>query len=269
MKRISRILGVFLCLLLVFSGSALAANETVIDVSTANEGYFTVEYHDSNPVKMKVGVVYGGNTTYYDYTANTAAAYAFDQGNGSYQITLYRNISGTSYSTVTSTSVYVTMENTFARYLVSTAEVTFSTDDQVGKTAAQLCGNGMSEEQKVLAFHNYIATNYKYDYLFANAVMKGTIKNYTPNTNELLSKSRGVCYDFSALFAAMCRSQGIPCALVKGYHNGAYHAWNMVYINDNWVAVDLTSAIRNKIGSLQSFSDCIVNLDAAYTNYDF
>ena len=269
MKRISRFLGVFLCLALVITGSAFAANETTIDVSNANDGYFTVEYNDSENVKMKVGVTFNGETVYYNYTPNTKSAYAFDKGNGNYNITLYRNNSDTSYNTVSSASAYVQLENSLAPYLVSTAEVTFSAEDSVGKKAAELCKNKATDEEKVLALHNYISKNFKYNYIFANAVMKGKIKNYTPNTNEILTERRGVCYDFSSLFAAMCRSQGIPCAISKGYLNGAYHAWNMVYVNDNWVAVDLTNSVRAKLKAVKPFSECTVMLDASYTGYAF
>lgn len=269
MKRISRFLGVFLCLVMVITGNVFAANETTIDVSNANDGYFSVEYNDSEDVKMKVGVTFDGETVYYNYTPNTKSAYSFVKGNGNYIITLYRNLYGTSYETVTSASVYVQLENALAPYLVSTAEVTFSAEDSVGKKAAELCKNEETDEEKVLALHNYISKNYKYNYIFANAVMKGEIKNYTPNTNEILDGNRGVCYDFSALFAAMCRSQGIPCAVAKGYLNGAYHAWNMVYLNDSWVAIDLTNSVRTKLKAVPTFSECTVLLDSSYTNYTF
>ncbi|MBU5438687.1 transglutaminase domain-containing protein [Tissierella sp. MSJ-40] len=40
----------------------------------------------------------------------------------------------------------------------------------------------------------------------------------------------------------MLRSQGIPTKLVKGYKNDlkAYHAWNEVLLDNNWVIVDTT-----------------------------
>ena len=156
MKRISRFLGVFLCLAIVISVSVFAGS-TTIDVSTADEGFFTVNYDASSDLKMKVGVNYGGKTTYY---------------------------------------------------------------------------------------------------------------NYTPDTAHLLERQQGVCYDFSALFAAMCRSQGIPCAVAKGYTTGGYHAWNMVYMNDAWVAIDMTLSIAYGWSDTDEMSDFTVSMNRYY-NYAY
>ena len=54
MKQSCRILGVFLCVLILSSMTfpvAASAAGSVIDTSTANEGYFTVTYHDGTVQK--------------------------------------------------------------------------------------------------------------------------------------------------------------------------------------------------------------------------
>ena len=63
------------------------------------------------------------------------------------------------------------------------------------------------------------------------------------NVRKTLSARKGICYDFSHLFAALCRSQNIPCYVVDGdkrknvqYH----HTWNRVYFNGSWWDVDTT-----------------------------
>jgi len=269
MKRLSRVLGLFLCIALALSVSvsAFAAQTSIIDVTEINKGYFTVSYNDPTNVKMKVGVVCNGSTTYLDYTPNTEARYSVTT-DGSYTITLYRNISGTAYSTVTATTVTVKLEDKLLPYLVSTTEVTFNEGDDVSKKAAELCEGLTDTKDKVKAIYNYIASNYKYDFIFAYAVMKGSISTYTPNTNELINKNRGVCIDFSALFAAMCRSQGIACAVATGYVPSGYHAWNMIWVDDEWVAVDLTEAITSRVKSVETFDACIVSLDG-YSDYTY
>jgi transglutaminase-like putative cysteine protease len=225
---------------------------------------FTVHYAESAELKMKVGVTYNNETVYYNYTPGSKAAYAFAEGDGFYTITLYRNVSGTSYAYVTSAMVTVELEDSFAPYLVSTTEITFSADDEVGKKATELCKESTDDAAKIVAIHNYIAKNFKYNYVFAAAVRRGSIKNYTPNTGKLLTERRGVCYDFSALFAAMCRSQGIPCAVAKGYKAGDYHAWNMVYLDGAWIAVDMTASISHRLIWADELADCTVSLDSYY-----
>jgi len=270
MKRMSRILGVFLCLFLVISGNmtAFAAANPMIDVSTSSEGYFTVDCGSYIGTKMKVGVTYGGKTEYLDYTAGTESAYSFLQGDGMYTLTLYRNLSGTRYRQVTSTRVNVALEDPLAPYLASTVDVTFAQDDMVGLTAAELCDGLETDQEKIVAIHNFVAKHFRYDYFFAAKVRNGSITVYTPDTNYLLETGKGVCCDFSAIFAAMCRSQGIPCAVVTGYRNGGYHAWNFVYADGEWLPVDLTQAVSRKRANLTRVEECVVSLEC-YTDYTF
>ena len=268
MKRISRVFGVFFCLVLVISVSAFAAGQESIDVSTVEEGYFTVFYEADAELKMKVGVTVHGDTMYYDYIPGNEATYSLTEGDGRYTITLYRNISGTTYKQVASEKVSVKMENELAPYLISTTEITFSAEDAVGLKAAELCEGITNDADKIVAIHNYIAENFRYNFVFAAAVRSGAIKTYVPNTSEALAEQRGVCYDFSALFAAMCRSQGIPCAMAKGYTDTGYHAWNMVYLNNEWIAVDLTVAVSYKLCHAADLSACVASLDAYY-DYTF
>ena len=268
MKRISRVLGVFLCLAMVISGSAFAAGQKTIDVSNVEDGYFTVSYNADADLKMKVGVTFKGDTTYYDYIPGNQATYSLIDGDGKYTITLYRNISGTTYKKVTSQKVTVKMEDELAPYLISTTEITFSEEDTVGQKAAELCNGLTDEADKVVAIHNYIAENFRYNYVFAAAVRNGSIKTYIPNTNAALEELRGVCYDFSALFAAMCRSQGIPCAMAKGYNDNGYHAWNMVYLDEEGGAVDITTSIAFRLFKTETIMDCMSSMDN-YHDYKF
>ncbi|UUZ86988.1 transglutaminase-like domain-containing protein [Paenibacillus sp. P26] len=56
--------------------------------------------------------------------------------------------------------------------------------------------------------------------------------------------NQGICYDASALFAAMLRSSGVPVKLVQGYAPGIrqYHAWNEVYLEGKgWITMDVTT----------------------------
>ena len=259
MKQISRILGAFLSFVLIGASTlpvfAQTAQTAVINTANASDGYFTVNYNETT-AKMKVGVTCNGSTVYYNYTPGTEASYTLAEGDGSYTINLFRNVSGTSYVRVTSTTVAVEMEDAFAPYLASTEEIKFSAYDSVGKRAARICTGLTSDSAKVVAIHNYIAANFTYDYDFAAKVVSGEIKTYVPNTKSVLKAKKGVCYDFSALFAAMCRSQGIPTDIEKGYLYGGYHAWNKVYVNGTWKTIDTTASIAYKNTKATSISDC-------------
>ncbi len=255
MKQITRVLGLFLCIFTLLTVNALAA-DAKIDMTHAADGYFSVSYPGTAATKMKIGVTYAGKTTFLNYTPGTEASYSFERGNGTYTITLYRNTSGISYKKVLQKSAVVQLKNALAPYLASTMEVTFVSGDSVSKTAADLCAGLKDDASKIVTIHNYIAGHFCYNKAFAESVRKGLVKNYTPDTNHILKEKTGVCYDFSALFAAMCRSQGIPCTLEKGYTSIGYHAWNRVWLNDGWVALDLTAAVVRKVNTATTIAQC-------------
>lgn len=239
-----------------------AAAQTAIDTSTSSQGYFTVDYNQNTQVKMKVGVTQGEDTVYYNYTPGESSAYTFTDGDGDYTITLFRNVSGTSYKRVESKRVTVAMTDPMDVYLVSTREITFAAGDAVTAKADELCAGLTDDGSKVAAIHNYIAANFTYDKAFGDQVRSGAVKNYVPDTNAVLENGKGICYDFSSLFAAMCRSQGIPCAVAKGYlSSGGYHAWNMVYVDGAWNAVDMTREIANHRTGAVTLADCVTSLE--------
>ena len=59
--------------------------------------------------------------------------------------------------------------------------------------------------------------------------------------DDVLSKGRGICFDYAALLACMLRTQGVPVKLVIGYADQSYHAWNNVLVDGQWYRVDTTA----------------------------
>ena len=57
-----------------------------------------------------------------------------------------------------------------------------------------------------------------------------------------LASGTGICFDYASLGAAMLRSLGIPCQVITGYvsPDDVYHAWNMVYIDGEWISVEIS-----------------------------
>ena len=234
-----------LCLIIcLFSTFVFAEDKDIIDTSQSSEGYFTISYSDNNPVKMKVGVTFNNKVTYYDYTSGETSSYAFVQGDGTYTIKLYRNVQGSKYSCIFTKSVTVKLKNSLSPFLVSTKEITYTKDDDVSKKASEICKGLTETEAKIVTIHDYIHDNISYDYEFAADVNSGKIQSYTPKASDILSSHKGICYDFATLFAAMCRSQDIPCRIKKGYYRSIYHAWNEVYVNDTWYKVDIALPIN-------------------------
>lgn len=104
-----------------------------------------------------------------------------------------------------------------------------------------------SQAKRVQRVHQYITTQYHYDY----DLESNTPDWYQPDYQRLSKYKKGICYDFASLNASLLREMGIPTRLVMGYptNNSSYHAWNEVYINKKWRIVDVTYDLGSKTRS--------------------
>ena len=111
-------------------------------------------------------------------------------------------------------------------------------DTQTKDLADEICAGCETDEEKVQAIYNWIIHNFEYDYDYHAIIQYFDIQ-------RTLRTHKGVCYDFSNLFAALCRSQNIPCYVVDGtsYETAAQHTWNRIYYNNSWWDVDVTNDI--------------------------
>ncbi len=110
-------------------------------------------------------------------------------------------------------------------------------DTQTEELADEICAGCETDEEKVRAFYDWIITNFEYDYdcypLFQYFDVRKTLQT-----------KKGICFDFSHLFVAFCRSQNIPCYAVDGVSykdSAARHTWNRVYYDGTWWNVDITT----------------------------
>ena len=114
--------------------------------------------------------------------------------------------------------------------------VWFTQNSAVVKKSAQVCHGYTKTIDKISAIFEYVTTSIRYDYNKAKTVKSG----YLPNVDEILTIRKGICFDYAAVMASMCRAQGIPTKLITGYvaPNGVYHAWNEVYTKEKgWITV--------------------------------
>ena len=131
----------------------------------------------------------------------------------------------------------------FAYNMVRKPEAPFLTnggatlwDTQTEELADEICVGCETDEEKVQAIYQWIMHNFEYNYDYYAFIQYF-------NVRQTLRTHKGVCYDFSNLFAALCRSQNIPCYVVDGvsYETAAHHTWNRVYYNSSWWDVDVTN----------------------------
>ena len=114
-------------------------------------------------------------------------------------------------------------------------------DTQTEELADEICADSDTDAEKVQAIYNWMIVNFEYDYDYQ------TLLQYF-DVRRTLSTHKGVCYDFANLFAALCRSQNIPCYVVDGtpYNRATEdHTWNRVYYDGCWWDLDVTNDITS------------------------
>ncbi|MCH5194433.1 MAG: transglutaminase domain-containing protein [Oscillospiraceae bacterium] len=213
----------------------ITGTNTEVDYSNAAEGYISVLYSgsaDGGKVRLKCG-----NVQYDHDLAAGKREYFPLMDSGSYSVKVYEHVSGANYAQLIDDSFDVTLRSTTEMYLYPNKYITFSSSSSCVKKAAELCAGETDDVEKIAQIFTYLADNIVYDKQLAATVQSG----YVPDPDSTLSSKKGICFDYASLFAAMCRSQGIPARLVIGYASpDIYHAWNEIYTDETgWITPEL------------------------------
>ncbi len=239
------------------ASSSLSGNDEVqLDFTHIQDGYFSARFPgESKRVKLQVT---GPNSVVYTYDLipgdEQFEVFPFTVGSGTYKIGVYSNIEETMYATVFCEEIDVQLENEFAPFLYPNQYVWFEKDTEAISVSQDVCHPANSDLDAVANVYYYVTTHVVYDWNEAETVQSG----YLPDVDEVLDTGKGICFDYSALMAAMLRSQNIPTRLEIGYAGTAYHAWISTYIKDigwvdgiiqfdgeNWSLMDPTLASQN------------------------
>ena len=215
------------------SGEALeSCADAEIDYSHTQDGYVMARYLTPTDLRLKV-LVKGPTTTYsYNLPQGAWTVFPLSDGSGSYQVAVYRNVSGSRYALVLTVSFQAELLDEFAPFLRPNQYVNYTADSQVLQKAAELTAGMENPLDKVAAVYDFVITNIVYDHEKAATVKSG----YLPELDLVLEEGKGICFDYAALVTAMLRSQHIPCKLVVGYAGEVYHAWISVWTEEHgWI----------------------------------
>ncbi len=251
------------CLVPEAPGTAEIRNEVaVIDASHCDCGYIMAAYTGSVS-KIKLRITGPDKVVYtYDLHRDGYETFPLSSGDGSYEITIYENISGTSYSTCLYGVVEVSLADEFSPFLYPNQYVCFDADSRAVAKGAELSEGAQTDLDVIIRVYNYITSSITYDYEKASNPPTG----YTTDVDAILDSGTGICLDYAALMAAMLRSQSIPTRLEVGYAKEAYHAWISVYTEetgwlngliefdaDSWTLVDPTFGANSSESALKKF----------------
>ena len=213
----------------VASGELVMDNGRVtIDYSNTADGYVMVCFGGETSRRLKVQVK-GPTTTYtYNLPQGEWTVFPLSDGNGSYQIKVFENAGGNSYSLVGAAQQDVALENEFAPFLRPNQYVNYSDASAAVAKARELCAGKTLPLEIVEVIYNFVVSELTYDNHKAATVQSG----YIPVLDTVLEEKTGICFDYASLMTGMLRSLGVPCKMVFGYTNGAYHAWISVWTEE-------------------------------------
>ncbi len=208
-------------------------NGVIVDASNINQGYIMIKYSGKNQ-KLKVQIVKSSGTT-YTYNLNARDAYEvfpLTDGDGSYSLKVFENVSGAKYSQAFSKDLNVKLANQYLPFLYPNQYVNFNASSDAVKKGIEVTKSTNDDLEKVQLVYDYTVGALTYDKVKAANVQSG----YLPNVDAVLAAKKGICFDYASVMATMLRSQNIPCKLVVGYTGNVYHAWINVYTPESgWI----------------------------------
>lgn len=123
----------------------------------------------------------------------------------------------------------------------------------VEQLTAYLVQPTQNEFEKAWSFYSWIVKNIAYDTRIYN--QEGT--RIEQSIQGILQRKRAVCWGYSKLFKTFCQHVDINCEVISGYTSSATthhldkmdHAWNVVQLEGQWYAMDVTWAANTQNSS--------------------
>lgn len=236
MKRILLFFLLMGVCILFLNATVLAASAT-IDTNNVANGIVTVNLTDFEGKIIKAQVEKGSEK--YLYTlVKSLVNLPLQMGTGEYKVTVLENVGGDKYMPLATQNINANKINEKEMYKASIPMIEYSVSITAIPGFKEITSKKTTDSDKLDALYNEIVNNYSYDFDKANSVKS----DYVPIIDNIYAAKKGICYDYAAILGGALRSQGIPTRLVMGYvpEITSYHAWNEVYINNEWIAVDAT-----------------------------
>ena len=169
----------------------------------------------------------------YDLKTTDFTTFPVNMENGTYTIKILQQIEGTRYAICASTSMEVNLTNDLAPYLYPNQIVDYTIDSYVYKKSFELVKEDRDDLTRIAHLFKYVVDTLDYDDQKAKDVSETFV---LPDIDGSLKSHKGICFDYAASLAALCRIQGIPAKVIVGWTDIEYHAWVEIYLKDKgWI----------------------------------
>lgn len=208
----------------------LPTDRWMINVDNANLGFIYAGYHTKDETVL--AIQQGDDVRYHRVAADgQIGIYSLTMGSGLYEVTLYARQGDGSYRKVAQSGVQADIQHPTIPYLVNNDAVEFHDDLTSTQWVLENTTDSTTVRQDVELFVGWIQE-------YIAIVDMDTVQT----VEETFISRQGSAWDRATLLASMCRSVGIPCKVVEGYHriNERIQIWNAVYIGDMYWIVDLS-----------------------------
>lgn len=241
-----------LAVIIGLSAGPTFADSVTVDKADLSKGIIKINASVPGNQKVKLMIQKEDKKYVYDLKNETVGdAFPLQLGNGDYKVTVLKNITDNKYTPIASEVVTLNVSDSKLVFLQSIQNISWNMSTKAVQKAEELIKGFQEGTVKIEKVYDFIITNYKYDFDKAKSVQTG----YIPVVDDTYSTKKGICYDYSSMFASMLRSFGVPTKLVKGYTSNVegYHAWNEVYDpkTDKWIVVDTTFDAQMKQNKLK------------------
>ena len=182
----------------------------VIDASHKDQGYFMDAYTGGGSKRLKLRTTKDGKTYTFDLNGEGEyEVFPLQMGDGAYQIEVFRQVKGNSYSSEFSQRIDVALQQENLPFLYPNQYVWYEPEGDIVALSDQLCGALETDAEKVAAVEDYIAQNMTYDYDKARTVQSG----YLPDVEEIIDSNTGAVKapgEEGELVVTTLTKEGIP-----------------------------------------------------------
>ena len=238
------------------------AGAAYLDFSPADSGYVGARVKDGESSDIKLRVTHGEETYTYDLCDRDINAIPLQMGSGIYTFKVFQQVEGSNYAMIYSEDVDADPDDELSVYLYPNQVVDYDENSLVVEKSFEQVEGDTDDLTRAYHLYVYVLQLLSYDNEKAAEVADIYV---LPDLDEAITTGKGICFDYAALLAALCRIQKIPARVIVGYTDIEYHAWVELYFeNEGWINPKIAFAAEDWVLVDPTFADSGKDYEGLY-----